>query len=178
MKDEERRMFKELTPDNWTEQDPVMRNFAIIDHVTGPRPATAEDWARSFLKLELPPSLPRNVRELFEVARGTGLYGWFFYPLYQIAEAQLFRVLDAAVAARCKQAGGPAATTSLAARISWLIKRGVIPESERVRWDAWRNLRNFTSHPEMQPITPPGSVLGSFQLATRLITELFEPAAA
>lgn len=170
----ERRTFKQLTSENWSEPDPVMRHFSFIPRAGPPRPATAEDWVRDFLRLELSPAVPRNVRDLFEVARGVCLYGWFFYPLYQLGEDQLFRVIDAAVGAKCVQAGGPKAGASFAARISWLLKRGVIPEAERVHWDSLRNLRNFASHPEMQMIHPPGSVLMSFQLANQQINALFE----
>jgi hypothetical protein len=172
----EQRTFKQLTPDNWAEPDPVMRHFSRIPKEGLPRQATADDWVLSFLRLELTEAVPRNVRDLFEVARGVCLYGWFFYPLYQIGEDQLFRVVDAAVGAKCEQAGGPKARTSFAARIDWLLKQGMILEEERIRWDALRNLRNFASHPEMQMIHPPGSVLMSFQLAVLQINALFEQA--
>ncbi len=169
----ERRMFKELTVENWSQPDPVMRHFGLVEGGR-PRQAMADDWARAFLKLELSPAVPQNVRDLFEVARGVCLYGWFFYPLYQIGEDQLFRVVDSAVASKCKRDGGPKARASFADRIKWLCDHGVIPEEERLRWDGLRNLRNITSHPEMQMIHPPGSVLTSFQLAARLISALFE----
>jgi hypothetical protein len=147
-----------------------MKHFGLVERGQ----AAAEDWARAFLKLKLGAEVPENVRDLFEVARGACLYGWFFYPLYQIGEDQLFRVVDAAVAAKCDRDGGPGSSASFAARIKWLLDRGVIREQDQVRWDALRNLRNIASHPEMQMIHAPGSVLMSFQRAARLITALFE----
>ncbi len=166
-------MFKQLRIENWLEADPVMKHFGIRDS-HGFRQARAEDWAQSFLNLELSKAVPRNVRDLFEVARGVCLYGWFFYPLYQLGEDQLFRVADVAVAARCEQLGGPKHTAKFAERLAWLRARGVIPEDQAVRWDGLRNLRNIASHPQMQMIHPPGSVLRSFQIAVQRINALFE----
>jgi hypothetical protein len=44
------------------------------------------DWARHFLAVELHEDVPADVHDLFAVARGTMLYGWFFYPLYALAK--------------------------------------------------------------------------------------------
>ena len=35
----------------------------------------------AFLSVELDEKVPHEIKELFAVARGVLLYGWFFYPL-------------------------------------------------------------------------------------------------
>ena len=166
--------FKKLTIDNWVEQDPVMRHFAGISGMTGRiKHMSGEDWASYFLALRLSDEIPADVQGLFEVARGVCLYGWYFYPLYHLGEEQLFRVADTAVAAKCKLLGGPDHSTSFAGRLDWLKKRAVLSEQDRRWWEAINQLRNFGSHPELQSLHPPGSVLRSFQDVVREINALF-----
>ena len=64
---------------------------------------TGEDWARAFLNVELKEHVPEPVSDLFAIARGALLYGWFFYPLFRLGEEQLYRVVEAAAKERYRQ---------------------------------------------------------------------------
>ena len=68
---------------------------------------SGQEWLSLFLDPTLSKSVPENVRALFEVARRSSAYGYFFYPLYTLACEQLFRIAEAAVSevqnARCIQ---------------------------------------------------------------------------
>jgi hypothetical protein len=171
--------FKTLTRQNWTEPDPVLRHFVGVSKVGGTvKKLAGDDWAGYFLAVHLADGVPTDVQELFAVARGVCLYGWFFYPLYHLGEEQLFRVADTTVAAKCKQMGGPDLETSFGGRLDWLKARGVLNADERRWWGSIRELRNLASHPDFQSIHPPGSVLRMFQDVAQRISELFPPAAA
>lgn len=48
----------------------------------GTRPLTLEDEHAEMACLELPPSVPENVRHDFAAVRMLWTYGWFYYPFY------------------------------------------------------------------------------------------------
>jgi hypothetical protein len=98
--------FKKITPSNWLDPDKVLRGFVKMSS-TGAQPLTADDYLRHILSPELIESVPKDVRALFEVARGAMIYGYFFYPLFTLAAEQLFRVSEAAVSHKCKALGAP-----------------------------------------------------------------------
>jgi hypothetical protein len=99
---------KHLTVQNWLNPDETGRAFGEVNFATGERRAGSGDgWAEQFLAVELRNEVPVEIREMWEVARGLALYGWFYYPLYAIAEHQLRRVADAAVLHRYRRGDGP-----------------------------------------------------------------------
>jgi len=164
---------KHPTPENWLVPDETGRGFGEVNLATGERrAATGEGWAVQFLAVELSPSAPAEVRDMWEVARGVALYGWFYYPLYAIAEHQLRRVADAATFHRSRQAGGPA-NASFRRRVEWLIEHGVIPVEKRARWDAIRALRNETTHASIRHLVMPLDVLRVLDLLQVEIDALF-----
>jgi hypothetical protein len=165
--------FKPLTLGNWRDPDPVNAAFGRLSPVVGPRRMDGDDWAREFLSVELKKHVPENVRALFEVARGAMLYGWFFYPLFRLGEEQLYRVAESAVRARCRQLDAPGRRPTFARAITWLIEQGVIPEADRDRWTAVRELRNHASHPERHTAMPPGAVLTMLNANAHDINRLF-----
>lgn len=175
MADSPQLKFKKLSRDNWREPDPILRHFVGVSRSSGSvKQLTGDDWADAFLAVQLAGSVPLDVLDLFEVARGVCLYGWFFYPLYHFGEEQLFRVADTAVAAKCKEMSGPDQDTSFGGRLDWLKARGVLTGEERRWWDSIRELRNLGSHADFQSIHSPGSVLATFQSVVKAINDLWE----
>ena len=95
--------FKILTPENWLVADPASTIFSKISHTDGTvTPMSGQEWLCLFRDPTLSKSVPKNVRTLFEVARGSLAYGYFFYPLYTLACEQLLRVAEAAVSEKCR----------------------------------------------------------------------------
>ena len=97
---------KILSAENWQKPDPVTASFVSVDWGTGV--ATAMDgnaFASAFLDVELD-CAPAGLREMFDVARGAMVYGWFYYPLYALGIEQLFRVAEHAVSLRYEAEGG------------------------------------------------------------------------
>jgi predicted nuclease with RNAse H fold len=165
--------MKKLALHNWHEPD-VPRSFPGL---------TEEVWLSAALEPKLTDAVPEEVVRLFEVARGSILYGWFFYPLLTLASEQLHRVQEAAVRARSKAVGisltkqvnGRTATVNFQTLISELHGRGIIRDEELEAWHATRKLRNWSSHPAAQSILPPGMALSAIDVTARHINQLFAP---
>ena len=165
--------FKEITSSNWLEPDRVLKGFVTILPNGRSQPITGDEYLNRILAPKLVESLPAEVQALFEVARGGMVYGYFFYPLYTLAAEQLFRVVEAAVAHKCKALGTPRSRRTFEKRIDWLVEGGVIPRSESARWHAARKLRNAASHLEHQMILTPGNAIGMLESIADDLNSLF-----
>jgi hypothetical protein len=164
--------FKELTPQNWLEPDPTNHFFGRISPA-GWTQLSGSEWAEAFLAVELSERVPANVRELFAVARGALLYGWFYYPLFRLGEEQLYRVGEAAVRSRYRSHGGSKQRPSFEEAIAFLVEAGVIRSGGEPRWTAMRQLRNISSHAEESAAMPPGAALSSLRHMAADIESLF-----
>ena len=171
-----KRLFKKLTTENWRRSDPAISHFVgVRDGVT--TDLDGDDWADAILEIELTPNVPVEVRDLFEVARGALCYGWFFYPLFTLGEEQLYRVSEAALRHKCDQLEMPKkGDRKFSCMIAQLRERGTLPEKRYQQWDASRELRNMSSHPESQSIIDPTMAVRSTLITAELINELFEEA--
>ncbi len=165
--------FKELTLANWDQPDPANDVFGRMSQIVGPRKMTGHDWAREFLSVELGPQVPVHVGELFAVARGAVLYGWFFFPLFLLGEDQLHRVLESAAKTRYAELGGDRRQPSFEQATAWLMECKVIPPEDAERWEAARKMRNAASHPERQGAMAPGTVLRTLRETAHDISRLF-----
>lgn len=164
--------FKKITPNNWLEPDPILRGFSKLTP-QGSEPITSEDLLDHILEPQLEEFVPLEVRALFEVARGAICYGYFFYPLYTLAYEQLLRVAETAVTFKCKALSAPK-IKNFQQRVDFLIDKSVIPQSEKIRWDGIRELRNIASHPEDQTILTPADALRELSLVANIINRLFQ----
>ena len=70
--------FKQLSVDNWREPDPMLGIFVRLSPTRELRRPTGDERAQKLLASALHEQVPEDVRRLFEVARGTLLYGYFF----------------------------------------------------------------------------------------------------
>jgi hypothetical protein len=124
-------------------------------------------------KPKLNATVPANVRVLFEVARGSLVYGYFFYPLYTLAAEQLFRVGEAAVSTKFVLVGGGNPKRSFQKKLEYLRDNAVITKTDLAQWDTIRQFRNLVSHPEIQNIFPPGRIAGMLNHVADIINSLF-----
>jgi hypothetical protein len=148
--------------------------FVKLSHIDGAvTQMTGEEWLALFLDPTLSETVPENVRVLFEVARGSLAYGYFFYPLYTLACEQLFRVAEAAVSEKCRMLGAPKKVNRFKDKVQFLFDRKVISDQERLDWDAVRKFRNSTSHPQQQMILPPGAVASLLFRIGEKVNKLF-----
>jgi len=166
--------FKTLSCENWQEPDPTSTTFWRLSQVVDrPLDMGGNDWAREFLAVEVKDHVPPSVRDLFAVARGALLYGWFFYPLFRLGEEQLYRVVEAAVIACYRDLDGRKSDPTFEHAVGWLIEQGIIPADDQERWTATRTLRNRASHLEDQAVMPPGTVLAMLKATAHDINRLF-----
>lgn len=164
--------FKKLTLANWREPS-VPQVFPGL---------TEENWVKRVMEPTLIDAVPEDVRKLFEVARGSILYGWFFYPLLTLASEQIYRVQEAAVRERCILAGIPTETLKkngdrkpigFNALLDKLRKHGILPADEDSAWENTKDLRNLVSHPRRQSINVPSAAIMTVRVAARRINQLF-----
>ncbi len=159
--------FKRLTVENWQTPDPIWQFFA---HPIG---EPARTWVQDVISHDLMPTVPLAVRRLFEVARGSLVYGWFFYPLLTVGTEQLFRVLEAAISHKCDVLNSPKKSKTFDEKVKWLHKVGQFSNTQHYRWDNARQLRNHTSHPKDQMIFDPNGAMEVLCMSVTLIDDLF-----
>lgn len=165
--------IKIITHENWMNPDPLMKNFVIRqdDKISI---MSAEEWVISILTPKLSETVPLEIHKLFEVARGSMLYGYFFYPLFTLAFEQLLRVAEAAISEKCKQiTTDKIGNKTFKDKVDRLNKNKLFSDEEYTKWNSLRNLRNVASHPNEQTILPPGITLEFIFIISELINSLF-----
>jgi len=171
-------VFKKVTPDNWAERDPINEIFAMPGKL-GMRQMTGDDWAGLFLSVELAARVPEPVQHLFLAARNMLPYGHFFYPLYTLGSEQLYRVTDAAALRRYQDLGGPKTKRgrdrTFKVRIQWLREHGVIADEHAPQWEGFRELRNHTTHADMQSLFTPGNAYTMLRAVAQCVSALYAP---
>ncbi len=165
--------FKVLTEDNWLEPDDVATHGVIFTDDGRLEPITGNRWVQRFMTPQLLPSVPDEVQRLFEIARSAMAYGYFFYPLFTLAEDQLYRVVEAAVTIKFLSMRLGSEGVPFKRKIQRLIEEGIILATEEVRWLAVVDLRNAVSHPKDYHLVTPITVLRNLCRITGLINLLF-----
>jgi len=172
--------MKTLTKENWNEPDPVGEVFLWLNTETGESgPLFPDRWLDDVLRPQLNASVPREVVQLFEAARGAMLYGCFYYPLFALGKDQLHRVGEAAITIKYISVGGPARKdkkryADFNSRIEWLKAHNYLTNDDWDEWNWVRNARNEASHLNSGRAYPPmPSLLVLEQTASR-INRLFE----
>jgi hypothetical protein len=169
------RLFKKLTPENWLLPDTTADHIVRV-HPNGETSSiSADDWTRLILAIELSPAVPKNLRDLFEVAQGVLCYVCFFYPLYTLGNEQVYRVLEAALTHKCGELGLSRRSDRFAEKIDRLFENGHLSAQRHGQWHAVRQLRNTSSHAGRQSLIDPSMAVRGMQIAADLIDDLFKP---
>ena len=166
-------LFKKLTRKNWRKRDTTSEPFVNMRNGKS-RTMGVDAWAASILKVGLSENVPKDVRNLFEVAQGAMCYGSLFYPLFTLGIEQLHRVLEAAIKHKWKALGTPSNARSFYKRLAWLRDNGHITEKRFRQWNAGRERRNSTSHADRQTLLTPIDSLMTLDVTAELIEELFQ----
>jgi len=165
---------KIVTKENWCEADPTSSILMKVDKGV-PISMTGDDWAELFSKPQLSENVPENIRELFEVARGSIVYGYLFYPLATLACEQLFRVVETALTEKCKAVMAPkGSTNSFDKKTKYLLEKGSISDVESDTIHGFRKMRNKASHPDRQFKYPIGVLYPFLESIASLINKLNE----
>jgi hypothetical protein len=161
--------FKSLTVDNWNVADPIHALFYQLSPSGMPEPTPPEIWVDKLLVPQLEDNVPAGVRDLFEVARGCCIYGYYFYPLYNLGIEQFYRVAEAALTAKCKALNATRGVTKLSRSIDFLAAEGYDVRD----WKAVRHLRNEASHPTFAQQQLPNDAFETMHFICKLINQLF-----
>lgn len=166
--------FKRISPANLLEDD---------EHPSYPSRLRGEKWVQACLKPRLAPTVPDEIAFLFEVARGSMIYGMFFLPLASLAIEQSFRVLEAGARVRCKQLGWASKKSgktkalpdvSFADVIAELKRVGQIPDHDSDVWKSMVFLRNSFSHHTSQAIRARHDAIAQLTFVAELLNRLFK----
>ncbi|MDE2387610.1 MAG: hypothetical protein KGN35_00755 [Betaproteobacteria bacterium] len=164
---------KIITHENWMSPDPLMKSLITLQDDKISIMSTG-DWAISILEPKLSETVPLEIHKLFEVARGSMLYGYFFYPLFTLAFEQLLRVAEAAISEKCRQiTTDKIGNNTFKDKVDRLNKNKFFSDEEYTKWNSLRNLRNIASHPNEQTILPPGITIEFIFNISELINSLF-----
>ncbi|MCH8303838.1 MAG: hypothetical protein IIB94_01775 [Candidatus Marinimicrobia bacterium] len=167
--------IKKITIDNWLMPDIESMQIKMTNRITGKTKALSDkERINSISKIILSESVPSQVYNLFEVAKGTLIYAYFYYPLYSLAAEQLFRVAETAVFYKCRELNAPKRLKIYLKQIEYLASNGQLNKTEKWRWDALRRLRNIGSHPEDQNLIVPNLSFAFFTQISRDINKLFK----
>lgn len=164
--------MKRLNRTNWLE----------ADQHGGPAPVDAEAWRDAFLAIHLDPRVPAEIAAMFEAARGCMIYGSFFAPLVTLGVEHCYRMLEAAVRARCAQLGLPVALRdrqgkdrplSFQHNLRQLIGREAVSEADATLWRQAGELRDWAALPERQAAVGPDHAITALTRAAGLLGRLF-----
>jgi len=166
--------FKRISPANLLKQD---------SHPSHPSRLRGDKWVRACLKPQLESCVPEEIAFLFEVARGSMVYGMFFVPLASLAREQCYRVLEAGARSRCIQLGLFEKERSKDKRlekiffkelIEALKKAGKISKTDSETWNSMLFLRNRFSHATSQTILSLDSAVEGVAYTSKLLNRLFK----
>jgi hypothetical protein len=170
--------IKKIGVSNWQLPDTTTELWRTMTRAA----KTEDDWIAFFSSPQLNGKVPEEIAKLMEVARGAMIYSWYFYPLATLGAGQCFRLYDTGTRIRCEQLGIPTKIptkggikrdTSFKDNIDSLLKHGAIRKADEKRWKSIRELRNWASHLERQPILDPGEAQTILAVVVELLNDLF-----
>lgn len=165
---------KRLSIDNYMQVDPFFNNISWWSQEPDKRNDRLKERISEILEMQLHSAVPAEVRKMFDVLKGTIIYGFFYRPIFTVASDQIYFVADAAAFHRCKALGG-IPPDNFGERIKLLKEKGVIPADEGALWDAARRIRNAIAHRTEQSMDMPASEVSTLSMMADDINRLFVP---
>lgn len=165
--------LKILNENNWLEPDKVLSGFHRMQTDGSTQPLSISEWFIKIQRVKLEDYIPDEIKQLFDVARGTMTYGYFFYPIFTFASEQFTRIAETAVNMKCVTLGLPKRTNTFKMKIDWLQKHSLISSDS---YDSWNNtvyLRNEFSHPKRQNIITPFMAIDLMDSIATNINQLY-----
>lgn len=138
-----------------------------------PRAEEIRSRVERFTSATLSEHVPETAFQMFEVAKGTMVYGLFFYPLYTIGQDHLSRLFEWVVKERYRTLSGRTDDRNLKTALEWLLTNGHFPPDSEVRWRASYEICNSMAHPTMQYITTPADAARYLRHMRELLEHLY-----
>jgi hypothetical protein len=164
--------LKIITEGNWLQKDEALKGFVRFTP-NGPVEICQEEWLNLCLEPNISNKLPIEIQRLYQVAKSTMSYGYFFYPLFTLGLEQILRVAESAIEVKCIELGFPKTRDEFMKKIEFLIEKGVIKENEKDRWKGLHIIRNESSHPSDQSIFHPLEAITIVKNISNEINKLF-----
>jgi len=143
--------FKQVTVENWLEPDPLYAGLVNLNRVDGTTsPTTGADWLRFLDYARLSAPVPDVVRRAFDFAAGAVGYSYFYYPLLTLVAQQELRVADFAIDKLFDERAITPKPSTFYDRLVALHRQGLLSDASFHQWDAFRKLRNHSTHPPWQ----------------------------
>lgn len=170
--------MKKITKENWLKPD-----FASTAWVCKKKDdadwyeVTNDDRIKEISECSLTDKAPEEMRKLFEVAKALLVYGFLFYPFYNLAFEQLSRLIEEIVSSVCQSkllGRNKLEKFSFAKKIEWLIQNGLIDEKHKDRWMFFWDIRNKACHLKKQRIVPPSIAIDIFHKITEDLNTLLK----
>ena len=142
-------------------KDKIFSLFVKVDEYGRSREITIEDLQKSICGIQLIPSVPKEVKKVFDAAKKLYILGYFEYYFFTISQHYAFLALESSLKNRYSEIyGNPKKFIGLNTIIEKLVEKGIIPKGEAKIYDAGRELRNALSHLTNPTImTPSSSIL-------------------
>lgn len=165
--------FKKLDENNWLEPDKALNGLHRIQPNGSTRPILPNEWIEDIQKQKLNDLTPFEIQKLFEVARGTMIYGYFFYPIFTLASEQFTRIAETAVNIKCNELNCPKSKNTFRKKVDWLLQESVLSNASHKKWKSIVHLRNKFSHPSRQNIFNPAIAINLMNAIAKNINLLF-----
>lgn len=165
--------FKKLDENNWLEPDKALNGLHRVLPNGSTRPILPNEWIEDIQKPKLDDLIPFEIQKLFEVARGTMIYGYFFYPIFTLASEQFTRVAETAMNIKCSELNCPKSKNTFRKKIDWLLQESVLSDASYKKWQSTVQLRNKFSHPSRQNIFNPAMAINLMDAIAKNINQLF-----
>ena len=163
-----------ITPENWLELDELSQMWELHNTETGEqRLGRPDDWITIASEIELGAVVPERIRKSFEAVRAVIAYGCFYYPLFNLALSEVYRLAEVALAFAYDQAKGPRAKKSMEKRIEWLAEHGILSQDVAAQWHELRKSRNSWAH-DASRLLPPMWPIAEMDRVCERISTLFE----
>ena len=167
--------YKKITPENFFERD---HKFDVINLATKEvRPLMPHDVLGFLDTLRLHDTVPENVSEMFEVAKGTWAYGLLYAPLRTMGEHYGVLCVEAALYALYVANEGKSRKATMGRTLSYLRTRNLLPEINvrpdgKTSFDLVLFLRNdLFAHPKTTALL--GATSSILTMCVELINALY-----
>jgi hypothetical protein len=163
--------FKKLDENNWLKSNIDGLHRVLPDGSS--RPILPKEWIEDIQKSKLYDTTPFEIQKLFEVAKGTMIYGYFFYPILTLASEQFARIAETAINIKCSTINCPKARNTFRKKVDWLLQESILSDDLYTKWKSIVELRNRFSHPSRQNIFNPAMAIGLMDSVAKNINHLF-----
>lgn len=153
------------------EPDPRNLAFVRVDQQLGvATQLTIADHYHLVAGIELYPTVPDEIRSIFETVKTLVLYGWLYYPFF--AMSHIYAALTVEMALRIRLPKSTKDRRGLAELFEEAESQGLMPKSG-FNAEPFRRLRNSFVHAKSQTILPPGYAIDVLSISAKLMNTLW-----